>query len=101
MKHSHRLPPVAFDIIFKFHTVLAVIIHGRQTVIYLAGLEHETILFGMGHYCLEHIFLLCHYILRLYIHIIDYKVTIFPRNAQLHHDFLPTPQYRFGRSPGI
>ena len=36
MKTSHRLPPISLDVILKFHTHLAVIINGCQSIIDLA-----------------------------------------------------------------
>ncbi len=35
VKHGHCLPPVTLDVVLEFHTVLAVVVHSRQTVVYL------------------------------------------------------------------
>ncbi len=60
MKERHGVPPIPLDIVFKFHTVLAVVIDCGKSVINLAGLKHEAILFGVAYNLLENIFLGCH-----------------------------------------
>ena len=56
----HTLPPILFDVVLQFHTILTIIIHGAQAIINLTAGEHETVLLAMGNDFLEDIFLLCH-----------------------------------------
>ena len=58
----HRFPPVTLDVILHLDAHLAVVIHGAQTIVDLAGLKNETILFGMRHERLEYFFL-CHIVI--------------------------------------
>ena len=34
VQEGHSVPPVALDIVFEFYAVLAVVVDGRQTVVY-------------------------------------------------------------------
>ncbi len=36
VKHGHRFPPVALDVVLQFDTVLTVVVHCRQAVVDLA-----------------------------------------------------------------
>ena len=56
---NHGFPPVFLDIVLHFHAVLAVVIHGAQTVVDLAGGENEPVFLGVRHEILESFFL-CH-----------------------------------------
>jgi len=56
----HGFPPIAPDIVFKFNTVLPVVIHGTQTVVNLTRLKHKPVLFGVGCKFFEKIFLVYH-----------------------------------------
>jgi cytochrome d ubiquinol oxidase subunit I len=48
-----------FDVVFKFNTHLAIVVHSSQTIINFARLENETIFFAMRNQFFENIFL-CH-----------------------------------------
>jgi hypothetical protein len=52
----HALPPEIADVLLQFHTHLAVIIRGTETVINLAAGEYETILFTMANDVLKEVF---------------------------------------------
>ena len=62
VKQCHGVPPITLYIVFELHAVLAVIIYGSKAVIYFTGLEHESILLGMGYYFFEYVVLLSHFI---------------------------------------
>ena len=36
MKKGHGVPPIPFDIIFRLHAVLTIVINGRQTIVNFA-----------------------------------------------------------------
>ena len=59
VEQHHALPPILFDVVLQFHTVLAVIIHGAQSVIDVATGEHKTVFLAVRNYFFEYIFL-CH-----------------------------------------
>ena len=44
----HGLPPILFDVVFQFTTVLPIVIHGTQSVVDFTGWENEAIFLGMG-----------------------------------------------------
>ena len=56
---SHRLPPVPFDIVLEFHAHLAVVIHGGQAIVNLAGREDESVFLAVRNEDFEKFFL-CH-----------------------------------------
>ena len=47
VKQHHALPPVLLDVVFQFHTILSVVIHGSQSVVDFAAGEHKTILLAV------------------------------------------------------
>ncbi len=53
MHPHHRIPPVFPYVVLEFHAVLTVVVHGTQSVVYLAGGKNKTILLGMGNNVLE------------------------------------------------
>ncbi len=63
---DHRIPPVALDIVLQLDAVLAVVVHGTQTVVYFARREYESVLLAVSHEFLEK-FVLCHRISFCYI----------------------------------
>ena len=56
---GHGIPPVLLDVVLELHAHLAIIVHGGQAVINLAGREDETIFLAMRNQHLEQ-FVLCH-----------------------------------------
>jgi len=60
MEEGHGVPPVAFDIVFKFYAVLAVVVYGREAVVNFTGGKDETVFLCMGYDFLEYIVLLSH-----------------------------------------
>ncbi len=56
---DHRVPPVAFNIVFQLHAVLSVVVHGGQTVVDFARREYETVLLAVSDQLFEEFFL-CH-----------------------------------------
>jgi hypothetical protein len=67
MEQHHALPPIFLDVVFQFHTILAVVIDSGQTVVNITAGEDEAIFLAMAHYLLEYIFL-CH----IFLYIIGY-----------------------------
>ena len=61
---DHRVPPVAFDIVFQLDAVLAVIVDSSQTVVDFARRKYESVLLAVSDQLLEK-FLLSHSILIL------------------------------------
>ena len=56
----HGTPPVLLDVVFEFGSQLAIVVHGGETVVYLAGGEYEAVFLGVGYYLFEEFFLICH-----------------------------------------
>ena len=59
VEQGHRVPPIAFDIVFQFYAVLTIVIHGSEAVIYLAGREDESVFLAMSDEFFECFFLCC------------------------------------------
>ncbi|EJX04118.1 hypothetical protein EVA_07773 [gut metagenome] len=51
------MPPVLFDIVFQFDTVLTIVINSTESVINVAGWEYKTVFFAMGYNFLKNVFL--------------------------------------------
>ena len=56
---NHCLPPVVLDIVLELHAQLAIVIHGSEAIINLAGREDKPIFLAVGYQNLEK-FVLCH-----------------------------------------
>ena len=56
---GHRFPPVILDVVLELDAHLAVIVHGGEAVINLAGGENEAVLLAVGYQHFEK-FILCH-----------------------------------------
>ena len=59
VQQHHALPPIFLDVVFQFHTILAVVIDSGQTIINITAGEDEAIFLAMAYNLLEYIFL-CH-----------------------------------------
>ena len=59
VEFGHRVPPVAFDVVFQFDAHLAVVIYGAQAIVYFARRKDESVLLAVGNQLLEEFFL-CH-----------------------------------------
>ena len=57
VQFDHRIPPIALDVVLQLHAVLPVIVHGAESVVYLARREYEAVLLAMGDKFLEKFFL--------------------------------------------
>ena len=57
VQFDHRIPPIAFDVVLQLHAVLTVIVHGTESVVYLARGEYETVFLAMGDQLFEKFFL--------------------------------------------
>lgn len=57
VQFNHRIPPITLDIVLQLHAVLSVIVHGTESVIYLARGEYESVFLAMGDKFLEKFFL--------------------------------------------
>ena len=57
VEEHHGLPPVLFDVVFEFHTILSVVVHCAETVVDVATGEYETVFFAMGNNFFENVFL--------------------------------------------
>ena len=56
---GHGVPPISFDVVFQLDAHLPVVVHGTQSVVYLAGRKYESVLFAVRYQFLEQFFL-CH-----------------------------------------
>ncbi len=60
VEQSHGIPPVALYVVLEFYAVLAVVVHGGQSVVDFAGGEYKAVFFGVGNDFFENVVLLSH-----------------------------------------
>ena len=57
---NHRGPPVSLDVVLQLHPELPIVIGGTQSIVDVAGGEHEAVFLGVSNHALEVVVLLGH-----------------------------------------
>ncbi len=59
VEQNHAVPPVFFDVVFQFNSVLSIVVNRAKAVVNFARLKYITVFLAVCYQFLENIFL-CH-----------------------------------------
>ena len=57
---GHGFPPGVADVLFELGTVLAIVVHSAEAVIYFAALKNVSVFFGVANEVLKCVCFVCH-----------------------------------------